>query len=129
MATIACPIASAAERDDPNVVKVVADRSGRALYFSRAPIPAAGHGVEATRGVELTLRHIGLYIYRCHALQTLTATPPCELELLERLEQLRALWLGMDIRVALVEGFGGPDVDTPEDLDLLQSQITQTEGA
>ena len=100
---------------DPNTVKVVFDRSGRALYFSRAGIPALGHGSGADGAVR-GWRHIGLYAYRVDALQALTAASPCMLERYERLEQLRALWLGMEIRVSEVTEAHGPDVDTPEDL-------------
>jgi 3-deoxy-manno-octulosonate cytidylyltransferase (CMP-KDO synthetase) len=96
---------------DPNVVKVVADRSQRALYFSRAPIPWHRDG-PAGAGAR---RHIGIYAYRVAALRQLTALPPSTLELIEKLEQLRALENGMDIRVADSSVPPGPDVNTPED--------------
>ena len=116
VATLCTPIRSADEYTDPNVVKVVVDQSGRALYFSRATIPAAGHGSTAADVVPLARRHLGLYAYRVGALRTLSATPPCELEVLERLEQLRAMWLGMEIRISVDEAAHGPDVDTEADL-------------
>ena len=62
------------------------------------------------------LRHIGIYAYRVGALKHLAAAPPCELEQLEKLEQLRALWLGVTIAVDLAREMPGPSVDTPEDL-------------
>jgi 3-deoxy-manno-octulosonate cytidylyltransferase (CMP-KDO synthetase) len=115
IATLAARIEDERMLNDPNTVKVVADKAGRALYFSRAAIPAMGHGAEPA-GALLGWRHIGLYAYRVDALQALTGTPPCMLEEHERLEQLRALWLGMEIRVGEVTEKHGPDVDTPEDL-------------
>ncbi|HEY3860081.1 MAG TPA: 3-deoxy-manno-octulosonate cytidylyltransferase [Gammaproteobacteria bacterium] len=113
MSTLCTPIHDHAEFINPNVVKVVADGRGRALYFSRAPIPwnrdGAGELHEA-------LRHIGIYGYRAEALKRLSVAPPCELEQLEKLEQLRALWLGMSIAVGVARQVPGPSVDTPEDL-------------
>ncbi|MBT8421643.1 MAG: 3-deoxy-manno-octulosonate cytidylyltransferase [Gammaproteobacteria bacterium] len=116
VATLCTPLRTEGEYGDPNVVKVVADSAGRALYFSRAAIPAAGHGFVAADALPLAHRHLGLYAYRVAALRTLSAAPPCALEQLERLEQLRAMWLGMEIRVAVDETAHGPDVDTAEDL-------------
>jgi 3-deoxy-manno-octulosonate cytidylyltransferase (CMP-KDO synthetase) len=110
---------------DPNVVKVVLDHAGGALYFSRAPIPAAGHNRDNQHAWQSSWRHLGLYGYRVKSLQQLSSTPPCELELTERLEQLRAMWLGMHIQVAIDDAAHGPDVDTEDDLlrvaDLLQA--------
>jgi 3-deoxy-manno-octulosonate cytidylyltransferase (CMP-KDO synthetase) len=113
IATLCTPITAPADYANPNVVKVVVDRSGRALYFSRASIPAAAHG---TTGSPEAWRHIGLYAYRVRSLQLLSATAPCRLEQCEHLEQLRALWLGLEIRVAQAAAAHGPDVDIPEDL-------------
>ena len=114
MSTLCTPIHDRAEFVNPNVVKVVADGKGRALYFSRAPIPWDRDGVSA--GPHEALRHIGIYGYRVGALKRLSAAPPCELEQIERLEQLRALWLGMSIALAVAREVPGPSVDTPEDL-------------
>lgn len=120
LATLCTPIHSLEEFLNPNVVKVVADRQGRALYFSRAPIPwdrdGAPAGVGSQQRWQGALRHIGIYAYRPAALRQLAATPACELEQLEKLEQLRALWLGMHIAVDLAREIPGPSVDTPEDL-------------
>jgi 3-deoxy-manno-octulosonate cytidylyltransferase (CMP-KDO synthetase) len=113
IATLCTPIGPAADYTNPNVVKVVADRSGRALYFSRAPIPATAQGAVAA---PQAWRHIGLYAYRVRDLLTLSAAGACRLEETEKLEQLRALWLGMEIRVAVAALAHGPDVDTPEDV-------------
>lgn len=108
IATLASPIASQEDFDNPNVVKAVVDDAGNALYFSRAPIPHAGKN--------LALQHHGIYAYRCGVLRRLVAAKPSELELCERLEQLRALALGMRIRVATPAVRPGPGVDTEEDL-------------
>jgi len=113
IATLCTPIETEAEYDDDHAVKVVFDRSGRALYFSRAPIPARAHGCH---DLPQAWRHVGIYAYRVDALRRLTATPPCGIELSEKLEQLRAMWLGMEIRVAVAAEPLGPDVDTRDDL-------------
>lgn len=113
MATLCVPIEDAGRHASPHVVKVVMDRSGRALYFSRAAIPSTvRRGGQPLRA----WRHLGIYAYRVAALLELSASPPCELEQAEQLEQLRALWLGMEIRVAEAAEPHGPDVDTPEDV-------------
>ena len=120
MSTVCTPIHDLTEFLNPNVVKVVADGQGRALYFSRAPIPWNRDGVSGGLGGQQhyqgALRHIGLYGYRVGALKRLAATPPCELEQLEKLEQLRALWLGMRIAIDVARELPGPSVDTPDDL-------------
>jgi 3-deoxy-manno-octulosonate cytidylyltransferase (CMP-KDO synthetase) len=114
MSTLCTPIHDHAEYVNPNVVKVVADGQGRALYFSRAPIPWDRDGAGASP--HETLRHIGIYGYWVAALRRLSAAPLCELEQIEKLEQLRALWLGMSIAVGVAREVPGPSVDTPEDL-------------
>ena len=119
IATLATPIHSLQELRDPGVVKVVADAAGRALYFSRAPIPflrdteGAGVPLDVLRTAR---RHIGLYAYRVGALQRLASLAPARLELIEMLEQLRALENGLEIRVADAMAEAGPHVDTPDDL-------------
>lgn len=120
IATLCAPIASLEAFLDPNVVKVVADQGGRALYFSRAPIPwcrdAAPAGLASQREYGLARRHIGLYAYRVGALRQLAALPTGVLEDCEKLEQLRALQAGMEIRVAEACELPGPDVNAPADL-------------
>lgn len=116
IATLATAIESQAEFLDPNAVKVVAGREQRALYFSRAPIPMqrdAAH-LEAWRGAR---RHVGLYAYRVGALKALAALAPTPLERAEKLEQLRALENGFDIRIADCQVPPGPDVNTAADLE------------
>jgi 3-deoxy-manno-octulosonate cytidylyltransferase (CMP-KDO synthetase) len=120
IATLAASLDNVAALLDPNVVKVVTTPQGRALYFSRAPIPwdrdAAPQGLASQSSVAGARRHIGLYAYRVSALQRLAALSPTPLERLERLEQLRALEHDMDIRVAEAQVLPGPDVNTAADL-------------
>ena len=117
MGTAAHAVASAAEYANPNVVKVVLDAAGRALYFSRAPIPFWRDAMPALAlPSPAPLRHIGLYAYRAAFLRRFPALPPCPLEATEALEQLRVLWHGERIAVHVSAHRPGPGVDTPEDL-------------
>ncbi|KFG98015.1 3-deoxy-manno-octulosonate cytidylyltransferase [Burkholderia paludis] len=116
VATAACPVDEAAQLDDPGIVKLVVDRRGRALYFSRAAIPFCRDGRPAAVDGGGFLRHIGLYGYSNKALQVLAGTAQCELEQLEKLEQLRALWLGMPIDVMRWPDAPPAGVDTPDDV-------------
>ena len=113
MATAVTPIRSAADFAAKTVVKVVLDRNDGALYFSRAPIPCdRDHEPNLASG--LYVRHLGIYAYRGEFLRRYVAEKPCALEQTEKLEQLRALWMGARIAVVKTndEGVG---VDTPED--------------
>ncbi|HSN18808.1 MAG TPA: 3-deoxy-manno-octulosonate cytidylyltransferase [Gammaproteobacteria bacterium] len=120
MSTLCTPIHDLADFLNPNVVKVVADGKGMALYFSRAPIPWNRDGAPGGLGSQQqhhgALRHIGIYGYRVGALKRLAASPATELEQLEKLEQLRALSMGLGIAVDVAREVPGPSVDTPEDL-------------
>ncbi len=120
LATLATPIESLEELLDTAVVKVVCRADGRALYFSRAPIPwqrdGAATGLASQRDFSDSWRHLGLYAYRVGALERLAAAPPAPLEIAEQLEQLRALQLGMAIAVGEALARPGPGVDTPADL-------------
>jgi 3-deoxy-manno-octulosonate cytidylyltransferase (CMP-KDO synthetase) len=112
MATLKVPIRDAAEMANPNAVKVVTDRDGYALYFSRSPLPywrAAAPGI-------LGYKHVGLYVYRREFLLTFARLAPTPLEQAEKLEQLRALEWGFRIKVAECRDTG-IEVDTPEDLE------------
>ncbi len=111
IATLTSPLESDAEFRDPNFVKVVTDKDGWALYFSRAPIPWPRDGAKPS-----VRRHVGLYAYRAGSLKAISAMPPCALEETEKLEQLRALWLGHRIIVADAVEPPSPHVDTEEDL-------------
>ncbi|HET7308061.1 MAG TPA: 3-deoxy-manno-octulosonate cytidylyltransferase [Gammaproteobacteria bacterium] len=125
IATLATPITDTTEFENPNAVKVVCDAEAHALYFSRAPIPV-NRAADVEPGEALGLRHIGLYAYRVETLQTLTRTPPCPLELAERLEQLRALWLGIDIVVGTVDPAPPAGVDTAADLARVEAAMAIT---
>jgi 3-deoxy-manno-octulosonate cytidylyltransferase (CMP-KDO synthetase) len=117
IATLATPIRSWGYWQNPNVVKVVCDDLGRALYFSRSPIPyVRDNAPDFEADPPCCLQHLGLYAYRRDALVKLAQTPPSPLELMEKLEQLRALALGMRIAVGVVPhaGFG---IDTYSDYD------------
>lgn len=121
MSTAAHPIASAEEFANPNVVKVVLDARGHALYFSRAPIPcwrdgAARKGDQALPSDPAPLRHIGIYGYRAGFIRRFPTLTPAPVESTEALEQLRALWHGYRIAVHVSADNPGPGVDTPEDL-------------
>ena len=120
MATLAAPIESAREWFDPNCVKVVRDLRGRALYFSRAPVPWARDALARDRvalpeGLEV-LRHIGIYAYRAGFLKAFARLPATPLERAESLEQLRALEHGHAIAVRIAPEAFPPGVDTEEDL-------------
>ncbi len=116
MATLAAPIVDEAEWRSPHVVKVVAGRDGRALYFSRAAVPFDRDG-DRRPGEPLGWRHIGMYAYRRDVLLRLAALPPSPLERRERLEQLRALEHGIAIGVvAWTATEPVIEVDTPDDL-------------
>jgi 3-deoxy-manno-octulosonate cytidylyltransferase (CMP-KDO synthetase) len=120
IATLATPIGSVGELLDLNAVKVVTGASGRALYFSRAPIPWNRSGAPAELASQTDAggarRHVGIYAYRVAALKRLAALAPGALELREKLEQLRALENGLHIQVAEAREPPGPDVNTPADL-------------
>jgi 3-deoxy-manno-octulosonate cytidylyltransferase (CMP-KDO synthetase) len=115
MATLAVPLRTAEAWADPNCVKVVADDAGRALYFSRSPIPFVRDGrPDFDARPPHFLQHLGLYAYRRDFLLRLASLPPAPLERLEKLEQLRALALGHTIKVGVVE-HAGRGVDTYDD--------------
>jgi 3-deoxy-manno-octulosonate cytidylyltransferase (CMP-KDO synthetase) len=120
MATCAHPLTDVADVFNPNVVKVVLDKAGRALYFSRATIPWARDAFAATREAlpqgYAPLRHIGLYAYRNAFLQAYPGLEPAPLEQVEALEQLRVLWHGYPIAVHVTDSAPEAGVDTQEDL-------------
>jgi 3-deoxy-manno-octulosonate cytidylyltransferase (CMP-KDO synthetase) len=114
MATVSAPFERESEVANPNVVKVVTDEGHFALYFSRSVIPYDRDGDVAPRHAGLYRKHLGIYAYKREALLRLAGSPMCELERTEKLEQLRALYLGMKIFV--VETQRAPHgIDTPED--------------
>ena len=114
---------SSEDAGDPNVVKVVTDAKGYALYFSRSVIPyLRDTDDEAVAGL-VYKKHIGLYAYKVDLLKKFRAMQSCELEQAEKLEQLRLMWHGVKIHVALASSIPGHGVDTPEDLERVKSAI------
>lgn len=127
VATLAEPIRTAAELFDPNVVKVVTDEQGYALYFSRAPIPWNRDAFAVTTA-ELPLntrylRHIGLYAYRAGFVKEYVSWPACPLEAIESLEQLRVLWRGCKIHLAEAQVATVAGVDTAKDLERVRQLL------
>jgi 3-deoxy-manno-octulosonate cytidylyltransferase (CMP-KDO synthetase) len=116
MATLGTPIRSRAELDSPSCVKIALGDDGRAIYFSRSPIPFVrdANPDDLLAGETPWLLHLGVYAYRRDFLLRLTELPPSRLERLEKLEQLRALEAGANIKVAVVE-HRAIGIDTPED--------------
>jgi 3-deoxy-manno-octulosonate cytidylyltransferase (CMP-KDO synthetase) len=116
MATVAAPLRSREAWQDPACVKVVVDDRGRAIYFSRSPIPHVREWDDAVLRAQppLLLQHMGLYAYHRGFLLKLAATPPCSLEQVEKLEQLRVLAMGETIRVGVV-AHASAGIDTPQD--------------
>ncbi|TJZ75540.1 3-deoxy-manno-octulosonate cytidylyltransferase [Chitiniphilus eburneus] len=129
MATAAHRIDDPQDFRNPNVVKVICDATGRALYFSRAPIPWDRDGFASAETPALprdgALRHIGLYAYRAGFLRTYRTLAPSALEAVEALEQLRVLWHGYAIGVHVAAHAPAPGVDTPADLDRVR-QLFET---
>jgi 3-deoxy-manno-octulosonate cytidylyltransferase (CMP-KDO synthetase) len=125
MATCAHPLHDALEAFNPNVVKVVLDKLGRALYFSRATIPwhrdAFAQNRDKLPEGYVPLRHIGLYAYSNTFLQQYPQLEPSPLETIEALEQLRVLWHGVPIAVHVTDSAPAAGVDTPEDLERVRS--------
>ena len=131
MSTAAHAIASVTDFTNPNVVKVVLDAAGLAMYFSRAPIAwwrdGFAHGV-MTLPQPAPLRHIGIYSYRVGFLRVFPQLPQAPMEVTEALEQLRAMWHGHRIAVHVSAHAPGPGVDTPEDLARVRTLFVTRSG-
>jgi 3-deoxy-manno-octulosonate cytidylyltransferase (CMP-KDO synthetase) len=129
IATLATPITSLEEFMDPNAVKVVTDTAGRALFFSRAPIPwvrdGAPAGLASQTSHEGARRHVGIYGYRVSGLLRMASLKRAALEQSEKLEQLRALENGLEIRVADSVEQPGPDVNTEADLERVMGLLAK----
>lgn len=118
MSTLSVAIRTDLEYNDPNVVKVVTDKQGLAMYFSRASIPFQRDS-QLENGIpvsEYAQRHIGIYAYRAKYLKSFAKMEACQIEQLEKLEQLRAMWFGARIHVAVAKQVPGHGVDTEADL-------------
>jgi 3-deoxy-manno-octulosonate cytidylyltransferase (CMP-KDO synthetase) len=128
ISTAAAPIRSLREFLDPNCVKALRDPDGRALYFSRAPVPWPRDSIAAERPASFVgaWRHIGIYAYRVRSLLQFAAWPPTPLEMTEKLEQLRALEHGMHIHVVTVPESPPAGVDTPEDLERVRVALQKS---
>jgi 3-deoxy-manno-octulosonate cytidylyltransferase (CMP-KDO synthetase) len=125
IATAVAPIRSLDEFLNPNHVKAVMDLNGRALYFSRAPVPWPRERGQTGRldGFDRAWRHIGLYAYRVRGLLQIAAWPPTALEQTEQLEQLRALQHGMHIQLVTLTDVPPAGVDTPQDLERVRAAL------
>jgi 3-deoxy-manno-octulosonate cytidylyltransferase (CMP-KDO synthetase) len=113
IATLVSPSTDDEERNNPNLVKAIRAADGRCLYFTRSPAPHGEGPIE---------RHVGIYVYRRDALARFVAAPPSPLELREKLEQLRALEMGMTIRADAIEDFP-KGVDSPPDLEAARNVL------
>jgi 3-deoxy-manno-octulosonate cytidylyltransferase (CMP-KDO synthetase) len=135
ISTMAAPIVDPQDIVNPGVVKVVLDSRQLALYFSRAPIPwvrgdyEPGTAPQSIPTGTPVLKHFGLYGYRVQALRALASAPVAVLEAAESLEQLRALYMGMRIRVEVVDDNQSRGVDTQEDLDQVDALMRRRDEA
>ncbi|HWX79165.1 MAG TPA: 3-deoxy-manno-octulosonate cytidylyltransferase [Steroidobacteraceae bacterium] len=127
IATAVAPIQTLQEFLDPNCVKALRAVDGRALYFSRAPVPWPRDRITADKPTDFTgaWRHIGIYAYRVSSLLRFAGWPPTPLEMAEKLEQLRALEHGMHIHLVALPTVPPAGVDTPEDLDRVRALLAQ----
>ena len=127
IATAVAPIQTLQEFLDPNCVKALRAVDGRALYFSRAPVPWPRDRITADKPTDFTgaWRHIGIYAYRVSSLLRFAGWPPTPLEMAEKLEQLRALEHGMHIHLVALPTVPPAGVDTPEDLDRVRTLLGQ----
>ena len=123
MGTLASAMDSEEDLRNPNVAKIITDQHNNALYFSRAPIPYSRDQHTHKLTLQTALRHHGIYAYRCAVLRQLIAAGPCDMEQCEKLEQLRALWLGITVRVGRASVRPGQGVDTEEDIATVEAAL------
>ena len=124
--TLSVPIESNDKIEDPNIVKVITDANGNALYFSRSVIPYNGH-VGDDDSLSLWNRHVGLFAYRAGFLRVYKNFPVCDLEKAEKFEHLRIMWNGMRINVARAINLPGPAVHTEDDLEKIKQILSTSE--
>ena len=127
VATAACPLPNGLAADDPNAVKVVMDAAGRALYFSRAPIPGHRPDREPREGDPWARLHLGVYAYRRAALERFLRLPQSALEQIESLEQLRLLENGMTVGVVTCER-APAGVDTRLEFEAFRQRVESSVG-
>ncbi|MFC3025491.1 3-deoxy-manno-octulosonate cytidylyltransferase [Vibrio zhugei] len=125
MATLGVNISDPEEIFNPNAVKVVTDKSGYAMYFSRASIPWDREHFATQQVIQPVLRHIGIYAYRAGFISTYLNWQPSPLEQIESLEQLRVLWHGEKIHVDVASVTPPAGVDTPADLEAVRRHVLQ----
>jgi 3-deoxy-manno-octulosonate cytidylyltransferase (CMP-KDO synthetase) len=123
MGTLASPMDSEQDLQNPNVAKIITDQQDNALYFSRAAIPYSRDKHTDDLVMQTALRHHGIYAYRCAVLRQLIAAGPCDMEQCEKLEQLRALWLGITVRVGRASVRPGQGVDTEADIATVEAAL------
>ncbi|HEY2465719.1 MAG TPA: 3-deoxy-manno-octulosonate cytidylyltransferase [Steroidobacteraceae bacterium] len=130
ISTAVAPMQSLRDFLDPNCVKALRARDGRALYFSRAPVPWPRDSIVEGRPTSFVgaWHHIGIYAYRVHSLLKFAAWPPTKLETAEKLEQLRALEHGMHIHLVTLSQAPPAGIDTPEDLERVRVQLQKTQA-
>ncbi len=129
LGTLASPMDSAEDFQNPNVAKIITDQHDNALYFSRAPIPYSRDEHTNELVMQMALRHHGIYAYRCKVLRQLIAAGPCDMEQCEKLEQLRALWLGITIRVGRASVRPEQGVDAEEDIAAVEAALASMADA
>lgn len=120
--TLCVPIESAEEIEDSNIVKLITDSNGNAMYFSRSIMPFRGH-IEDASAVSLWNRHIAIFSYRVGLLQVYKDFPVCDIEKAEKFEPLRILWNGIRINVATATNLPGSAVHTPDDLEKVKLEL------
>ena len=133
ISTFSTPITNTNDLCDPNIVKVVTNQKDMAMYFSRAPIPwnrdkythltASSSSCSTSLEGFLPERHLGMYAYRVETLKTISNAPVAEIEVMESLEQLRALWMGVAIHVQSIAQPPGHGVDTQDDLERVRKEL------
>lgn len=126
MGTLASSMDSTADFEKSNTAKIIVDKNDNALYFSRAAIPHSRDADTEDLALQSALRHHGIYAYRCSVLRQLIAAGPCDMEQCEKLEQLRALWLGITVRVGRASVRPGQGVDTEEDIAVVDAVLAGT---
>jgi 3-deoxy-manno-octulosonate cytidylyltransferase (CMP-KDO synthetase) len=128
MGTLASPMDHRDDFTSVNTAKIIVDQHDNALYFSRAPIPHSRDADTDDLALQSALRHHGIYAYRCSVLRRLIAAGPCPMEQIEKLEQLRALWLGIVLRVGRASQRPGRGVDTEEDIAAVEAALARQAG-
>lgn len=123
MGTVVTPLRLDEQLQNPNVVKVICNENNEAVFFSRAPVPFDRDKNQSVLQKKVSLKHVGIYAYKVNALKKITAHKPCDWEIVEKLEQLRALYLGIKIKVILWDQELPQGIDTPKDLEEIRKRL------